>query len=111
MAQLDEEGEGIDEDVEVLDPEEVLDSDDDEEDAAFLRSRREIMRPRSSFFDFVPERMSRTQVLKRLIFCSLMLNVTFVLWGVLQVRTTCDSSSRERNMDRLSLDCHTRSAC
>lgn len=38
-------------------------------------------------YDFMEpnESLSKVQVLRRLIFCSLMLNVTFVMWGLLQV--------------------------
>jgi len=36
--------------------------------------------------DFDQESMSKPQVLKQLVFCTLMLNVTFVSWGVLQER-------------------------
>lgn len=41
---------------------------------------------RASILEFQQETMSRTDVLKRLAFCSLMLNITFVTWGVLQER-------------------------
>jgi hypothetical protein len=34
--------------------------------------------------------MSKTQVLKRLVLCIVMLNLTFVTWGLLQVRTWFD---------------------
>eukprot|EP00550_Attheya_septentrionalis_P007129 CAMPEP_0198284500 /NCGR_PEP_ID=MMETSP1449-20131203/3959_1 /TAXON_ID=420275 /ORGANISM="Attheya septentrionalis, Strain CCMP2084" /LENGTH=547 /DNA_ID=CAMNT_0043981593 /DNA_START=59 /DNA_END=1702 /DNA_ORIENTATION=- len=40
----------------------------------------------SSFLEFDQETASRQSVLKRLSFCVLMLNVTFVTWGVLQER-------------------------
>ncbi|KAI2507162.1 UAA transporter family [Fragilaria crotonensis] len=36
--------------------------------------------------EFDQETMSKAQVLKRLLFCSLMLNITFVTWGLLQER-------------------------
>lgn len=36
--------------------------------------------------EFDQEHTSRAQVVKRLLFCSLMLNVTFVTWGALQER-------------------------
>ena len=51
--------------------EDVLDSSDDE---------------KTNFLDFQQESLSRKQVLQRLIFCCIMLNLTFVLWGVLQVQ-------------------------
>jgi hypothetical protein len=57
----DEEGEAGDE---------VLDSSDDE---------------KNNFLEFQQESLNRKQVLQRLIFCCVMLNFTFVLWGVLQV--------------------------
>jgi hypothetical protein len=43
---------------------------------------------RYNFLEFDQDRMSRTQVFQRLVFCSLMLNITFVAWGVLQVRSS-----------------------
>ena len=69
------------------DDNEVLDSDDDEEDRGFLSSRRGVFRNRNNntFLEFSQETMSKAQVFKRLILCSLMLNVTFVTWGALQV--------------------------
>lgn len=39
-----------------------------------------------NFLEFDQEQTSRSQVIKRLLFCSLMLNITFVAWGVLQER-------------------------
>jgi hypothetical protein len=39
-----------------------------------------------NILEFDQEQTSRTQVLKRLLFCSLMLNITFVTWGALQER-------------------------
>mmetsp|Transcript_6400 Transcript_6400/g.15169 ORF Transcript_6400/g.15169 Transcript_6400/m.15169 type:complete len:554 (-) Transcript_6400:98-1759(-) len=41
---------------------------------------------RSRVLEFDQVQMSRAQVIKRLLFCSLMLNVTFVTWGALQER-------------------------
>lgn len=75
-------------------------SDDDEEgnnsdeDGALLLegnsagSSDETRQPASRLsYDFMEpnESLSKIQVLRRLIFCSLMLNVTFVMWGILQV--------------------------
>ena len=40
-----------------------------------------------NFMEFDQERMTKSQVLKRLLFCCIVLNITFVAWGVLQVRT------------------------
>jgi len=44
--------------------------------------------PKESFlnFEFEQENTSRTEVLKRLVFCVFMLNATFVTWGLLQER-------------------------
>lgn len=68
------------------DADEVLDSDDDEaEENAFLPRRQSASRRPSNFLEFQQESLSRAQVLKRLVFCSLMLNATFVMWGALQV--------------------------
>jgi adenosine 3'-phospho 5'-phosphosulfate transporter B2 len=69
------------------DADEVLDSDDDEaEENAFLPRRQSASRRPSNFLEFQQESLSRAQVLKRLVFCSLMLNATFVMWGALQER-------------------------
>jgi hypothetical protein len=63
-------------------------SDDDDVDSVDIlaSSDGETNVPASSFLDFQPESLSRKQVLKRLVFCCIMLNVTFVMWGALQVR-------------------------
>lgn len=39
-----------------------------------------------NFLEFDQSNFSKIQVVKRLVFCSLMLNVTFVTWGLLQER-------------------------
>ena len=80
-------------DVELDDDElEALYSDEDEE---FLRSDESspsgdeaswLFDSDHNFLEFDQEQTSRSQVIKRLLFCSLMLNVTFVTWGVLQER-------------------------
>jgi hypothetical protein len=70
---------------------EVLDSGDEveEEDRDLLnRRRRPFSHQISHLLEFQQENLSKTQVLKRLVFCSIMLNVVFVLWGALQVCTT-----------------------
>jgi hypothetical protein len=90
MAQqaLDEEEKNAGSDPEISDDDEdeVLDSDDDmDEDRAFMSTRNNI-RNRLTFLEFSQESLSRAQVMKRLLFCSLMLNITFVSWGLLQVR-------------------------
>jgi len=41
---------------------------------------------RPTVFEFDQETMSKAQVFKRLLFCCLMLNITFVSWGLLQER-------------------------
>jgi adenosine 3'-phospho 5'-phosphosulfate transporter B2 len=41
---------------------------------------------RPNILEFTQESMSKAQVLKRLFLCSLMLNLTFVTWGILQER-------------------------
>jgi hypothetical protein len=55
--------------------EEVLDSSSEGDDRDSMRN----------IIEFDQARLSKTQVLQRLIFCSLVLNITFVAWGVLQV--------------------------
>lgn len=74
-----------DEDGDVEDEAEVLDSDDEEETKVL---RRPPTKKRSSFFleEFTQESLTKAQVLRRLVFCSLMLNLTFVTWGVIQER-------------------------
>jgi hypothetical protein len=71
--------------------EEVLDSGDEveEEDRDLLnnRRRRPFSHRISSLLEFQQESLSKAQVLKRLVFCSVMLNLVFVLWGALQVCT------------------------
>jgi hypothetical protein len=70
--------------------EEVLDSGDEveEEDRDLLnRRRRPLSHQIASLLEFQQENLSKTQVLKRLVFCSIMLNLVFVLWGILQVCT------------------------
>jgi hypothetical protein len=67
------------------DNDEVLDSNDgsyEESDSEPMGRAAQIR----NFMEFDQQTMSRSQVLKRLAFCSLMLNITFVMWGVLQVR-------------------------
>jgi hypothetical protein len=61
-----------DDEDETEDEKELLQSDSE-------RDRRAFMEPNES--------LSKMQVLRRLIFCSLMLNATFVLWGLIQVST------------------------
>ena len=101
----DEEGEDNDEyygsDAEdndglLLDDEDVLDSDDDNEQQQQQRRRprgeralpssHPLRRSSGNFLEFQQSSLTRLQVLRRLIFCSLMLNITFVAWGALQER-------------------------
>jgi hypothetical protein len=78
---------GGEEDDEVLcseDDEDNLDDekdeDDDDEEELFLNA------PTQRVLEFDQEQTSRTKVVQRLLFCSLMLNITFVTWGALQER-------------------------
>jgi hypothetical protein len=96
-AQASEEYYGSDADDEEVDDgdgdndDEVLDSGDEveEEDRDLLnRRRRPLSSQIASLLEFQQESLSKAQVLKRLVFCSVMLNVVFVLWGALQVCTT-----------------------
>mmetsp|Transcript_286 Transcript_286/g.467 ORF Transcript_286/g.467 Transcript_286/m.467 type:complete len:533 (+) Transcript_286:139-1737(+) len=41
---------------------------------------------RGNLLEFDQEKMSKSEVLRRLVFCCLMLNLTFVTWGILQER-------------------------
>jgi adenosine 3'-phospho 5'-phosphosulfate transporter B2 len=69
------------------DNEDVLGSED--ETGAFIsegRQRHQYHHQRFNFLEFRQETMSKTQVLQRLAFCSLMLNAIFVMWGALQER-------------------------
>lgn len=62
------------------DAEDVLDSDEHEDENLLSGNDKE------SVLEFSQESLTRTQVLKRLLFCCLMLNLTFVMWGALQER-------------------------
>ena len=73
------------------DDENILYSDDDdidrfedegEEDGLLMEGSA----TRASILEFDQEQTSRTKVVQRLLFCSLMLNVTFVTWGAIQER-------------------------
>jgi hypothetical protein len=76
------------------DEDEVLDSgdndddddDDDEEESDLLRNNPNHSK-RYNILEFDQDRTSKAQVMQRLLFCSLMLNITFVTWGALQVCT------------------------
>jgi hypothetical protein len=75
VAEAQEVEEDYSSDDEDRESDDILDSGDDEG-----------VNPASSFFDFQQDKMTRKHVLQRLIFCIIMLNVTFVMWGALQVR-------------------------
>ena len=80
------------------DDDEVLDSgdddleqhdeedDDDPEESDLLRNHPNHSK-RYNILEFDQDRTSKAQVMRRLLFCSLMLNITFVSWGFLQVST------------------------
>jgi len=50
------------------------------------RASRKRKGYKPQFLEFDQDRLSKAQVVQRLLFCSFMLNVTFVAWGVLQER-------------------------
>eukprot|EP00934_Nitzschia_sp_Nitz4_P007986 Nitzschia sp. Nitz4//scaffold99_size76975//23002//24863//NITZ4_005570-RA/size76975-snap-gene-0.0-mRNA-1//1//CDS//3329560832//7976//frame0 len=67
--------------------EHVLYSDDDDEEVYSLENEELLAEePVKGVLEFDQEQTSRTKVVQRLLFCSLMLNVTFVTWGALQER-------------------------
>ena len=74
------------------DSDEILDSDDEaqglvSDDHHHHPHQHHKVQPRlDSFLEFQQERLTKTQVLKRLVWCSLMLNLIFVTWGALQER-------------------------
>ena len=63
---------------------EILDSGDEADDLMEPLTQRR----RSNFLEFQQESLSKQQVLQRLVLCCVMLNVTFVMWGALQVHVT-----------------------
>jgi hypothetical protein len=65
--------------------EEVLDSSSEENDREQQQQQQQQQPSHNNLMEFDQTRLSKAQVLKRLAFCSLVLNVTFVAWGVLQV--------------------------
>lgn len=71
-------------DDEEVDNDECLDSDSSNDGDAQEHQQQASIK---NFMEFDQGSMSRPQVLKRLLFCCLVLNITFVAWGVLQV---CD---------------------
>jgi hypothetical protein len=62
------------------DAKELLDSDSGEDED---KKERDIL-GKPGLLEF-HDSMTKVQVLRRLLFCSLMLNITFVMWGALQV--------------------------
>jgi len=79
----DDEEDDMDED----DEEELLCSEGGADGTDVNLSTRSLKRRHSSFLeDAEHQSFSKIQVLQRLAICSIMLNVTFVTWGVLQVR-------------------------
>jgi hypothetical protein len=82
--------EDVDDDLGVDDDDEALysgdDEDyDDEEDAGEAESLL-MDQQQNRVLEFDQEQTSRPKVVQRLLFCSLMLNITFVTWGALQER-------------------------
>uniref|UniRef100_A0A7S3LD08 Uncharacterized protein n=1 Tax=Amphora coffeiformis TaxID=265554 RepID=A0A7S3LD08_9STRA len=74
---------------------EVLDSDDEAQVLMTESDRNNKTRDRGgpyrhhhrlNFLEFQQEKLTKAQVLQRLVFCSLMLNAIFILWGALQER-------------------------
>lgn len=65
------------------------DGDEENEEVLDSSSEGDDREPMRNIMDFDQARLSKTQVLQRLIFCSLVLNITFVAWGVLQVNREC----------------------
>lgn len=70
---------------------EVLDSDSEDHVLVGRQSQHRNKKTNdrdvaSNFLEFQQESMPKSQVLKRLVLCSIMLTVTFVSWGALQVR-------------------------
>ena len=72
---------GTDDDDDMVEPEDAL-----FHDHHHHHHHHDSKHPPKFSLEFQQESLSRKQVLQRLIFCCIMLNVTFVLWGALQVR-------------------------
>ena len=76
------------------DSDEVLDSDDEAQVLMTESDRKNnkagaggpYRHPRLNFLEFQQEKLTKAEVLQRLVFCSLMLNAIFVMWGALQER-------------------------
>lgn len=65
---------------------EYLDSGEEDEDIVDEMFPTPSFTTRPKVFEFDQESLSKAEVMKRLSFCVLMLNITFVMWGVLQER-------------------------
>jgi hypothetical protein len=65
---------------------EELYSEDDEDDEDVDSEEESLLTDQPKVLEFDQEQTSRTKVVQRLLFCSLMLNITFVAWGALQER-------------------------
>ena len=78
-------GESGDDRAELLDSQLGSEDADSGGDAYFDPPNRHKAFRTPSILEFQQESMSKSQVLRRLLFCSLMLNITFVMWGALQV--------------------------
>jgi UAA transporter family len=80
-------------------PMETLLSDPNESDTTTSRDfhfhRAPSFSTRPSLLEFDQERLSKGQVFKRLLLCVVMLNLTFVSWGVLQERMLTRRYPRE----------------
>jgi hypothetical protein len=76
------------EEQEADEEEDVSDGEDVRLNAATADGNERNDRSASDFLDFEQESLSRKQVLQRLAFCCCMLNLTFVMWGALQVRAS-----------------------
>lgn len=73
------------------DEDDALYSEDDDDDDRFAPAEEDDLllegsAGRAGVLEFDQEQASRTKVVQRLLFCSLMLNITFVTWGALQER-------------------------
>lgn len=74
-----------DDNNQIEDDDEVLDSDDENRPLDHHMNRTRGGTTRESFLEFQQELMPKSQVLRRLVLCSIMLNIVFVTWGALQV--------------------------
>jgi hypothetical protein len=85
-------GEKIVTDTQENESSESLSDDEETEENLYSGDEREEIQPavatrgHRDFLEFDQENMPKTEVIKRLAFCCLMLNVTFVTWGILQER-------------------------